>query len=325
MRRREFIGCLGSAAVVRPLTARAQQPEPIARIGYLSPQFASFNKMSSDAFRAGLRNLGYVEGKNLITEYRFSGDDESKLPELAAELVALKVDVIVTVATATLAAAHATTRIPIVQATGSDLVALRLADSIGRPGGNVTGSTFFVSELMAKRLELLKETVPSMGQAGVLLVHNNPSNDGVLASMAATAKETGVALFPTDVRRPAEFENTFSGWARQQIGGLVIIDHALFQANVVALSALAIKHHLPAIGSVELGVNGGLIGYGVSFPDLFGRAAVFIDKILKGMKPGDLPIEQATKFKFVLNQKTAKALALDIPTSILLRADEVIE
>jgi len=324
MRRREFIAGIGSAAMVWPLAARAQQ-EPIARIGYLAPQSASFGKTRSDAFRAGLRDLGYVEGKNFIIEYRYSGEDESKLPELAAELVALKVDVIVTLATATLAAARATTIIPIVQAVGQDLVALRLAASIRHPGGNVTGSTFFVSELMAKRLELLKEILPSIGQAGVLLLRNNPTNDIVLATMATTAKVTGVELVPTEVRGPAELESTFSAWAHQQIGGLVIIDHAQFQANAVAIAALAIKHHLPAIGSIELGVRGGLIGYGVSFPDLFGRAATFVDKILRGMKPGDLPIEQASKFKFVLNQKTAKALALDVPTAILLRGDEVIE
>ena len=214
-------------------------------------------------------------------------------------------DIIVTVATATPAAARATTTIPIVQGTGQDLVALRLAASLAYPGGNVTGSTFFVAELMAKRLELLKEVLPSMARAGVLLLRENSTNGSILAAMATAAKVLGVGLFPTEVSRPAELENTFSAWADQQIGGLVIIDHAQFQANAVAIAALAVKHRLPAVGSIVLGVGGGLIGYGVNFPDLFGHAAAFVDKILKGAKPGDLPIEQATKFKFVLNLKTA--------------------
>ena len=178
---------------------------------------------------------------------------------------------------------------------------------------------------MAKRLELLKEILPSIDRVGVLLLRNNPTNDSILAAMATTAKATGVELLPIQVRGPEELDDAFSAWTHQQIGGLVIIDHAQFQANADAIAALAIKHRLPAVGSIILGVAGGLIGYGVNFSELFGRAAAFVDKILRGVKPGDLPIEQASKFKFILNQKTVKALALDVPTSILLRADEVIE
>jgi putative ABC transport system substrate-binding protein len=325
MRRREFVSLVGSAAAW-PLAAQAQQPERLARIGYLGLTSAAQQVYGgSDAFRIGLRDLGYVEGRNLDIEFRFAEGDANRLPRLVAELVALNVEVIVSYATGVPAARRVTATIPIVQAVGGDLVALGMVASLAHPGGNVTGSTFFVPELMAKRLELLKELVPSMTRAGVLLVRDNPSTSGILEKMGAAAKALLVELQPIEVRGPREFESAFSAWADKQIGGLVMLDHAYFLANIDAIATFASKDSLPSIGPLELPANGGLMAYGVNFSDFFRRAAYFVDKIIKGAKPGDIPVEQPTKFETIINLKTAKALGLDVPTSILLRADEVIE
>jgi putative tryptophan/tyrosine transport system substrate-binding protein len=325
MRRREFITLLGSSVAAWPLAARARQPERLARIGYLGLTSASQLVGAIDAFSAGLRDLGYVEGRNLHIEFRFADGDEDRLPALATELVALNVDVIVTYATGVFAAQRATATIPIVMATAPDLVAIGVVASLSHPGGNVTGLTFFVPELMAKRLELLREVVPSMTQAGVLLLRDNPSTGSVLDAMGVTAKALGVGLQPIEVGGPREFESAFSAWADKQIGGLVILDHPDFLANVEAIAALAAKRRLPSIGALELPASGGLMGYGVRFSELFRRAAALVDKILKGAKPGDIPVEQATKFKLVLNLKTAKALGVEIAAALVARSDEVIE
>jgi putative tryptophan/tyrosine transport system substrate-binding protein len=327
MRRREFIAGLGSAAVW-PLVARAQQPARVARIGYLGLTSASAEHAAyggSDVFLAALRDLGYVEGRDLHIEFRFSGGDEDRLAGLAAELVALNVDVIVTYATGVNAVQRATATIPIVAATAGDMVAMGIVASLAHPGGNITGSTFFVPELYAKRLELFREVVPSMTRAGVLLVRNNPSNLNALEAMGVTAKALKVGLQPIEVGKPTEYESAFSSWADQQIGALVVTDHAQLLANVNAITALAAKHRFPSIGPVELPSGGGLVGYGVNFSDMFRRAASFVDKILKGAKPGDIPVEQATKFKLVINLKTAKALGLTISETLLATADEVIQ
>jgi putative tryptophan/tyrosine transport system substrate-binding protein len=321
-RRREFITLVGGA-VAWPETARAQQPERLARIGYLG-QFAAQGE--NDVFRAGLSDRGYVEGKNLHIEFRFMEGDEDRLPGLAAELVGLNVDVIVTLATGVFAAYRATKTIPIVMVVGPDLVALGLVASLAHPGGNITGSTFFVPELMAKRLELLKEVVPSMARAGVLLVRREDNTNGnILEVMGATARALNVELQPIEVRGPWEYESAFSAWADQQISPLVMADHGQLLTNVDAIVALAARHRLPSIGPLQLPAGGGLMGYGVNFFDFFRRAGYFVDKILKGEKPGDIPIEQATTFKLVLNLKTAKAMGIELSTAIQLRADEVIE
>jgi putative tryptophan/tyrosine transport system substrate-binding protein len=325
MRRREFISLLGSSVAAWPLAARARQPERLARIGYLGLTSASQLVGAIDAFSAGLRDLGYVEGRNLHIEFRFADGDEDRLPALATELVALNVDVIVTYATGVFAAQRATATIPIVMATAPDLVAIGVVASLSHPGGNVTGLTFFVPELMAKRLELLREVVPLMTQAGVLLLRDNPSTGSVLDAMGVTAKALRVGLQPIEVGGPSELESAFSAWADQQIGGLVILDHPDFLANVEAIAALAAKRRLPSIGALELPASGGLMGYGVRFSELFRRAAALVDKILKGAKPGDIPVEQATKFKLVLNLKTAKALGVEIAAALVARSDEVIE
>jgi putative tryptophan/tyrosine transport system substrate-binding protein len=305
--------------------ARAQQRARIARIGYLAFSSATHGARFIAAFREGLRVLGYVEGKNLVIESRYADGDNDRLPGLATELVGLNVDVIVTYATGVTAAQHVTSTIPIVMATYADAVAVGVVGSVGHPGGNVTGLTFFVSELMAKRLELLKEVVPSMITAGVFLLRGNPSSASILQVMGTTANALSVNLQPFEIYTPTELESAFAASVNKHISALVVVDHAFFIDNADAITALAARHRIPCAGTLELAASGGLIGYGVNFADMFRRASIFVDKILKGEKPGDIPIEQATKFKFVLNLKTADAIGVTIPASLLTRADEVIE
>jgi putative ABC transport system substrate-binding protein len=326
MRRRDFIMLLGGAAATWPLAARAQQPRmPV--VGYLSLVPATQLHFYDNAFREGLHGLGYIEGKNLRIEYRTTDGDEARIFGLATELVGLNVDVIVTYATGVPAAQRATAKIPIVMATYNDAVAVGIVASLAHPGGNVTGSTFFVPELMAKRLELLREVVPSMTRAGVLLIRREDSaaNRTMVEVMGTTAKALKVELHPIEVGEPKEYESAFSAWADQKIGGLVVLDHAQFLANAEAIAALAARHRFPSIGALELPASGGLTAYGVDFSVMFHRAAAFVDKILKGAKPGDIPVEQATKFKSTLNLKTARSLGINIPPTLLALADEVIE
>jgi putative ABC transport system substrate-binding protein len=326
MRRRDFITLAGGAAAW-PLAVRAQQRNQIVRLGYLSQESAAFDRSHGDsaAFRGALGDLGYVEGRNLHIEFRYADADLDRLPALAAELIGLNVDIIVTYSVGTVAARRVTATIPIVQTVGSDLVTAGFADSLAHPGGNVTGSTFFIPELMAKRLEVLKEMLPSTTRAGVLLVRNNPSTRGILEAMASAAQALNVAIQPIEVGEPGEFDNALSAWVAPQAGGFVMQDHGFLLANSDTIAALAVKHRLLSVGPLELPTSGGLFGYGVKFSELFRRAASLVDKILKGTKPGDIPIEQAAKFKSIVNLKTAKMLDVDMPTSILLRADEAIE
>ncbi|MBI3371459.1 MAG: ABC transporter substrate-binding protein [Betaproteobacteria bacterium] len=324
MNRRNTVVALAALGAA-PMATRAQQAPRVARIGYLSITSAAAQARYFEPLRSGLRDLGYVEGKDYRIEPRFADGDNDKLAGLAAELVRLNVDVIVSYATGVIAARQATATIPIVMATHADPVATGLAVSLARPGGNVTGSTFFHSELMAKRLELLKEVVPSMTRAGVLLHRDNPSNGPALEAMGATARALRVELHPIETRGPADFERTFSTWAEKKIQGLAVSDHAQFTTNAATITALAAKRRLPVNGTLELAASGGLMAYGVNFPEQFRRAAYFVDKILKGARPADLPIEQATKFICVLNLKTARAFGLKFPQSVLVRADQVIE
>jgi len=213
----------------------------------------------------------------------------------------------------------------VVQAVGGELVAAGFAGSLAHPGGNVTGSTFFVPELMAKRLEVLKEALPSTTRAGVLVVRNNPSTRGILEAMGSAAQSLNVAIQPIEVGEPSEFDNALSAWVESQAAGFVVQDHGFLLANSDTIAALAARHRLLSIGPLKLPTSGGLFGYEVKFSDFFRRAASFVDKILKGTKPGDIPIEQATKFKSIVNLKTAKALGFEVPPVLLARADEVIE
>jgi putative ABC transport system substrate-binding protein len=323
MKRREFITLVGGAAVAWPLAAYAQQPGRSARIGYLSIAAAA---QSDDAFREGLREFGYVEGKNIHVEYRAAEGDGSRIAPLLKQLIDLEVDVIVTYANGVVAAQQLTKKIPIVMAVGPDLVALGIVESLAHPGGNVTGSSFFVPEIMAKRIEQLKELVPSLARAGVLLVRREDNgNSKILDVMGPSAKALGVELHPIEISGSPDFENAFSAWTKVPIGGLIMNDHGVLLANAAAIGTLAAKYQLPSIGPLELVRNGGLMGYGVNFPAFFRRAPYFVDRILKGTKPGDIPIEQATKFGAVVNLRTAKALGLMVPPTLLATADEVIE
>jgi putative tryptophan/tyrosine transport system substrate-binding protein len=325
MARRKFVATLGGAAAAWPFAVRSQQAERLARIGYLGPTSASQLVGAIDAFSNGLRDLGYFKGRNLHVEFRFADGHEDRLPALAAELVALNVDVIVTFGTGVFAAQRATATIPIVAAVAPDLVSLGVVASLSHPGGHLTGLTFFLPELMAKRLELLKEVVPSMTRAGVLLLRDNPSTGSILEAMGVTAKALSVGLQPIEVRWPREFESEFSGWIEKQIDGLVILDHPDFLASFDTIAALAAEHRLPSIGALELPLSGGLMGYGVRFSEMFRRAAALVDKILKGSKPGDIPVEQASKFHLLLNLTSARTLGIEFPATLLATADEVLE
>jgi putative tryptophan/tyrosine transport system substrate-binding protein len=330
MRRREFIGLLSGAAAW-PFAAAAQAPERIVTIGYLSSAYARlWAAANGHAFREGLRDLGYIEGKNLRFELRFAEGDESRLPALARELVALEVDVIVTSGLGVYPARQATSTIPIVQAAGGDIVASGLVASLAHPGGNVTGSTFFYSELMVKRLQMLKDIAPSLERVG-LLVGKAPSPEEYSyydnKFIRAHAEPLKIELFAIEANGPEDFESAFATCDERRIGGLAVADspHWATGSAAGAIAVLAAARRLPTVGPLELVENGGLVGYGVDFAVMFRRAAYFVDKILKGASPGDIPIEQATKFITIVNLKTAKAIGVEIPPLLLAGADEVIE
>ena len=330
MRRREFVaGLLGGAVVVGcwSRTGRAQSSAAkIPRIGFLGLPAADSLPQRTEAFRAGLRDLGYHEGLDLIVEYRWANSDYDRLAALLAELIDLKVDVIVTRGTpGGTAAKQATSTIPIVLAVVGDAVASGLVASLARPGGNVTGLTFFQPELEAKRLELLKETVPDLMDVGLLLNPDNQMDKPVLPHVAQAAQSIGINLHQFKTREPGEFEAAFADMDAKHVRAFVVLDDAMLIGNGKAIAALALKHGLYSCGFLDYAHAGGLMAYGVDFPDLFRRAATFVDKILKGAKPADLPVEQATRFQTILNIKTAKALGLTVPPTLLLRADEVIE
>jgi putative ABC transport system substrate-binding protein len=326
MKRRELITLLGGAAVTWPLVARAQQPAKTFRIGFLGLPTAESLPKRPEAFRAGLRDLGYQEGKNIVIEYRWADGEYDRLPALIAELVRLPVDVIVTHGTpGTLAAKQATSTIPIVMATAGDAVASGIVASLARPGGNVTGTTYFNPELSAKRLELLKETIPDLTEVGILLNPANPMNEPIIPAMTLTAQSLKLQLHQFGARGPAELEGAFAAMAASRVGALIAFDDATLIASGPAVADLALRQRLPSSGWPDFAVAGGLMAYGVNYLDLFRRAATFVDKIFKGAKPADLPVEQATKFETIVNLKTAKAIGIEVPTSLLLRADAVIE
>jgi len=326
--RRAFLA--GAAALLAaPLAAETQQADKVARIGYLGTR-RGVSPHLPEAFRQGLRDLGYVEGRNVVIEYRNNEGKNERLPALAAELVALKVDVILAAATPhALAAKQATRTIPIVFAATGDAVADGLVTSLARPGGNLTGLSFFTPELVGKRLELLKQTVPGISRVAVLW---NPGGLGestekdVLKRAEVVARAIGVQLQFVEARGPADFDRVFSDMTRARAGALTVLTSAMLFEERKRLVDLVAKNRLPAVYPWREFVDaGGLMAYGPDLADLFRRAATYVDKILKGAKPGDLPVEQPTKFELVINLKTAKALGLTIPPSLLQRADQVIE
>lgn len=325
--RRTFLITLGASALSVPLPILAQPSTvKVARIGLLGAVSATGYAKLVEALRTGLRELGYVEGRNLAIEFRWAEGMYGRLPELAAELVRLKVDVIVTAGTpAVRAAKQATTTIPVVMAQIADPIAIGVVTSLARPGGNLTGLTYFVPELMAKRLELLKEAMPRTRQIAVLLNQDNVVKESILQSMAVTAKSLNVELQRFELRAPDEFDSAFAAMSKRRVDGVVVQEDAMLVTNAGSVASFAAKHRIPSCGFVEFAKAGGLMAYGVNSPNMWHHAAVFVDKILKGAKPADLPVEQATKFELVINQKTAKALDLTIPQSVLVRADEVIQ
>ena len=327
MRRREFITLLGGAAVAWPLSAHAQQPSAkVFRIGYLGLTTAESLPKRPEAFRAGLRDLGYLEGRDFVIEYRWADNNYDRLPTLLADLVRLNVDVIVTHGTpGSLAAKNATTKIPVVFAVVGDALGSGIVSTLARPEANVTGSTYFNPELAAKRLELLKEAMPGLTNVGILLNLANPMNEPILPKMSQVAQSLRLELHQFDVRAPTEFEEAFAAMAAKRVSALVVIDDPVLLSNAPALAALALKQRLPSCGWPDFAIDGGLMAYGVDFLILFRRAATFVDKILKGAKPSDLPVERATKFETIFNLKTAKAIGLEIPYNLLARADQVIE
>jgi putative ABC transport system substrate-binding protein len=325
MKRREVFTAL-AASLAWPRPGRAQQPTKVARIGFLGPGPSSSNPDSIAAFRAGLRDLGYVEGENVVIEFRWAENDYDRLPELATELVRLNVDLLVTYALpGVLAAKQATTTIPIVMAISAEPIRMGVVTSLNRPGGNVTGNSFFNPELNAKRLEFLKEALPDSSRFAVLLNPNNPISPAVLETMELAAKSLKVELQQFEARRPDEFASAFSAMTLQNIEAVVVVDDAMITPYAGSLVELATARRLPLIGSLEIAEAGGLMAYGVDFLEMFRHAAVFVDKILKGTKLDQLPVEQTTRFKFVINLKTAKALGLTVPYLLFGRADEVIE
>ena len=325
--RRQLLLVLGAGSLAAPLPSFAQQKGKVWRVGFLGPDTASGTARWVQPFRDGLRDLGYVEGKNLVIEFRWAEGKYERLPELAAELVRLKVDVIVTHATTgARAAKDATTTIPIVMAIVADPVATGIVASLARPGGNITGMTGINDAVAAKRLELLKEAFPRTRQVAVLLNPDNPSDIGpVFQAMEAAAKTLELELHQFGVQAPGEFESAFAAIAKRRVDAIVSSQDTVLTDNSRAVANLAARMRLVSVGPYQFADAGGLMAYGANRHEFFRRAAYFVDRILKGAKPADLPVEQATKFELVINMKTAKALGLTIPQSILVRAERVIE
>jgi putative ABC transport system substrate-binding protein len=325
--RRTFLVSLGATPLIGALPFRsiAQQSGKIPRIGVLGVTSAIGYAPQVEAMRQGFRNLVYVEGKSIVIEYRWAEGRRDRLPALAAELIALQPDVLITSGAGTRVLNEATATVPIVMAAGADAVANGLIASLAQPGGNITGSTFFGPELLAKRLEMLKEAVPRLARAAVLVNPDSGDNLVNLAVLNKTAAALNIELREVPARSPNEFEEAFALILRRRAGGLVVPDDSMYVANMRRLGELSAAKQLPGAGSDEYAEGGGLLVYGVDFPDLWRRAPLFVDKILKGVKPGTIPVERATRFAMVINLKTAKIQRLTIPQSLLVRADGVIK
>jgi putative ABC transport system substrate-binding protein len=310
-----------------PLAAKAQQAGKVYRIGVLETRSIALNAANIDAFRQGLRELGYKEGQNLEIAYRSSDGRDERFPSLASELVRLKVNLIVTRGTpAALAAKNATGTIPVVMAASGDPVASGIVTSLARPGGNVTGLTSGITETYPKRVELLGELVPRAKRIAAIFNMGNPSVPPQWRIVEASARSLGIEPQLLDVRRPEDLPGAFDAAAKHRAEALVVGLDSVTQANLRPIAELAAKQRLPSIYPANDYANvGGLITYGSSDVHMYHRAAAFIDKIFKGAKPTDLPVEQPTKFELVVNLKTAKALGLTIPKELLFRADRIIE
>jgi putative ABC transport system substrate-binding protein len=312
--------------LVTPPAAETQQAGKLYRVGVfvVSDGYQS----NVNAFRGGLRDLGYVEGMNLVIEYRGAEGRYDRLGELAAELLQLNPEVVVTHSVPGTRAVEAISKtLPIVMATVGDAVETGLVKSLARPGGNITGLSFFFPALIAKRLELLKEAVPSLTRVALFVNPDNPGHQRVqmLAPLWTTARSLGLEVERADVRGREEVDSVFATISRRRVQGVVVLEDGVLNSHADAIVDLATRSRLATIGFKPVAMAGGLMGYAADHRDMWRRAAIFVDKILKGAKPADLPIEQATKFDLVINLKTARALGLTIPPSLLLRADQVIE
>jgi ABC-type uncharacterized transport system substrate-binding protein len=326
--RRAFIGALTGGLLTAPTTVHAQPAEKVYRIGYLSAGSGTLSSPYTTAFRQGLRELGWIEGQNIVIEFRSAEAQLDRLPTLAAELVRLKLDVIVATPTpAALAAKSATGTIPIVGVSLADPVGLGLIPSLARPTGNVTGVSYSVgADIFGKDLELLKEVAPKVRRVAVLSNPDSPAQPLIINNIKGAARSLGLQLQLVEARGPGDFDRAFAAMARERAGALFVVTDPVFIPHRARLTSLAAQNRLPSIFTQRADVEaGGLISYGPSFADMYRRAATYVDKILKGARPANLPVEQPTKFELVVNLKTAKALGLHIPPSLLQRADEVIQ
>jgi putative ABC transport system substrate-binding protein len=326
MRRRHFIMLLGGAAAAWPLAARAQQPAKVARIGFLGLAPAAAWAAPIEALRTRLHDLGYVEGKNIVIEWRWA-ENVNQLSELATQLVGMNVDVIFAYSSTEVEAARRATRtIPIVFAVHADPVGIGHVASLARPGGNITGLSDLLTDLVVKQLEMLKEAVPQARRIGILWNPTTPSHQRAVPAVQAAGEKLGVELRMVPARSAEEFDGAFSTMMRERVGGFLAVASPLTHLQRAPLAELALKHRLPGIFSRKENVEaGGLMSYGADRTDLYRRSAVYIDKILKGAKPADLPVEQASIYQLLMNLRTAKMLGLEIPPTLLARADEVIE
>ena len=324
--RRKLVFALGAGALAVPFRSFAQQPGKVWRIGFLGVASASGYVVEIDAIRKGLRDLGYVEGRNILIESRWADGSPERLKEMAAELVALNCDVIITHAIlGARTLGQVTKTIPIVMADGADPVDAGLVASHARPGGNITGTTSFQTEIHAKRLELLKEVLPRLTRVAFLFNPKNSIFAVHFRQMEIAANRMKMELEQFAVGEFEELPRIFTTMAKKRIEATVVGEDPLLNTNAAVIAALAATHRLPTSGFTNLAGAGGLLGYGSNRSYVYGRAAYFVDKILKGAKPGDLPIERATKFELIVNMKTAKALGIKIPETFLQRADKVIE
>jgi len=327
LRRRDFIVYMGTCLLGGvPASAFGQHPTRPFRIGVLAVASAANWATRVEALRLGLQDFGYLEGKNILIEVLSADGRYDRLPELAAELVRKKVDVIVTAGTPAIRAAkQVTDTIPIVIAAVGDALAGGFVSSLSKPEGNITGSTYFAPELAGKQLELLKEAFPQTTRVAVVINPGNPAMRPTLQSVEAASRTLRLQLEQFAVREPVDFERVFAMMAGKGVRAALIIDDPITISNAKALADLALAHRLVTAGFIEYAEAGGLIGYGVNLIAMWRRAAFFVDKILKGTSPGQIPVERSMRFSLVINRKTAQAIEVGIPPSILLRADRVIE
>jgi len=325
MNRRAFLATAAVSVVARPVVARAQQPAKTYRLGYLS--LRSGREETEEAFSQGLRELGYVEGQSVAVEYRWAAGKAERLPEMAKELVRLKVDLIVTAGTlAAEAARRATSTIPVVFVSVGDPVGSGLVSSLGRPGGNLSGLTILSTELAGKRLQILRELLPRANRVA-LLAHRPVSTTPLLIrEMRAASQQLGIQIIAQEIDTAADLPSAFAAMQRERAQALVVQQNPITTDSARRIAELAVQHRLPAIYYRRDFVEaGGLMSYGTNAVAMYRRAATYVDKILKGARPADLPVEQPTKFEFIINLKAAKALGLTIPPALLVRADQVIE